>query len=95
MTVAALIVVPLLILAGVGAAWWVRQSRILPSRFRESVVVTTKDGVSFAGILFAADRSSLVVRKAEAVGAGENRTNLPLDGELILLLADVAYIQRL
>lgn len=70
------------------------RSRVLSSRFRERVVVTTKENASFAGILFSADCHALVLRQAEAVGAGENRTNLPLDGELILLLADVAYIQR-
>lgn len=70
------------------------RSRILSSRFRERVVVTTKENGSFAGVLYSADRHALVLRQAEAVGAGENLTNLPLDGELILLLADVAYIQR-
>jgi len=57
-------------------------------------VVTTKSGESFDGILYSADRSALVLRQAAAVGAGENKTDLPLDGELILLLADVAWLQR-
>lgn len=70
------------------------RSRVLSSRFRERVVVTTKSGESFDGILCSADDKALVLRQAEAVGAGENKTNLPLDGELILLLADVAWLQR-
>lgn len=70
------------------------RSRILSSRFRERVVVTTKAGESFDGILYSADRTALVLRQAAAVGAGENKTNLPLDGELIVLLADVAFLQR-
>lgn len=70
------------------------RSRILSSRFRERVVVTTKGGESFDGILYSADRTALVLRQAAAVGAGENKTNLPLDGELIVLLADVAFLQR-
>lgn len=71
-----------------------RRSRILTSRFREHVAVTLKSGDAFAGILYSADNKALVLRQAEAVGAGENKTNLPLDGELILLLADVAWLQR-
>lgn len=67
---------------------------MLSSRFRERVVVTTKSGDAFDGILYSADKSALVLRQAAAVGAGENKTNLPLDGELIVLLADVAWLQR-
>lgn len=66
----------------------------LASRMRERVVVTCKDGSSFVGLLFESDARSLVLRDASAVGAGENRTDLPLDGELVLLLADVSYLQR-
>lgn len=70
------------------------RSRVLSSRLRERVIVTTKTGDSFAGILFSHDSKALVIRETEALGAGERRTNLPLDGELIVLLADVAYIQK-
>lgn len=70
------------------------RSRVLTSRFRERVLVTTKGGATFDGILFSADKHALVLRHASAVGEGENKTDLPLDGELILLLADVAWLQR-
>lgn len=70
------------------------RSRVLTSRFRERVVVTTKSGESFDGILYSADDKALVLRQAAAVGAGENKADLPLDGELIVLLADVAFMQR-
>lgn len=70
------------------------RSRVLRSRFRERVLVTTHDGASFAGVLFEADDKALVLRDAEAVGAGENKANLPLDGEILVLMWDVAYIQR-
>lgn len=70
------------------------RSRILTSRFRERVIVSTKSGSSFAGILYSADSKALVLREASALGAGERRTDLPLDGELILLLPDVDYIQK-
>lgn len=67
---------------------------MLTSRFRERVLVTTKSGDTFDGVLYSADNAALVLRQAEAVGAGENKTNLPLDGEIIVLLADVDFIQR-
>lgn len=70
------------------------RSRILTSRFRERVIVTTKGGESFGGVLYSADDKALVLREANAIGAGEHSTDLPLDGELIVLLPDVAYIQR-
>lgn len=70
------------------------RSRVLRSRLRERFLVTTKDGAAFSGVLFSHDDKALVLRDAEAVGAGENKTNLPLDGEIIVLLSDVAYLQR-
>lgn len=69
-------------------------NRILKSRLRETFLVTTKDGAAFSGVLYATDDKVLVLRDTEAVGAGENKTNLPLDGEIIVLLPDVAYLQR-
>ena len=70
------------------------RSRVLSSRLRERFVVTTKSGDSFDGLLFSHDRTALVLRQAVALGAGENKTDLPLDGEIIVLLADVAFMQR-
>jgi small nuclear ribonucleoprotein (snRNP)-like protein len=70
------------------------RSRVLRSRLREQFLVTTKDGAAFSGILYTADEKALVLRNAEAIGAGENKTNLPLDGEIIVLLPDVAFLQR-
>ena len=70
------------------------RSRVLTSRFRERVLVTTKTGDSFGGILYSCDGKALVLRDAAAVGMGERKADLPLDGEIIVLLPDVAYIQR-
>jgi hypothetical protein len=56
--------------------------------------VTLKTGESFAGVLFSHDNKALVLRETQALGAGERSTDLPLDGELIVLLPDVAYIQK-
>lgn len=70
------------------------RSRVLSARLREHVVVTLKTGESFSGVLFSHDNKALVLRGTEALHAGENGGNLPIDGELIALLPDVAYIQR-
>lgn len=68
--------------------------RAVQDRICSRVVVTLKTGEAFAGVLFEADGGALVLRDSAAIGAGENRTDLPLDGELLVLLADVAFIQR-
>ena len=67
---------------------------VLRSRLREKVIVTTKDGASFSGVLYSADNKALVLRAAEALGAASDQTNVPMDGEVIVLLADVAFIQK-
>lgn len=70
------------------------RSRVISSRLRERVIVTTKGGPAFSGVLFSHDDKALVLRETQALGAGERSTDLPLDGELIVLLPDVAYIQK-
>ena len=70
------------------------RSRVLTSRFRERVLVTTKAGDTFDGVLYSGDDKLIVLKSASAVGAGENSTNLPLDGEILVYVADVSHIQR-
>lgn len=78
----------------IGAAYLTTRARVISSRIRDRVIVTCKSGDTFAGVLYSHDSKAIVLREAEALGAGENRANLPLDGELILLLPDVNFIQR-
>ena len=70
------------------------RSRVLKSRLRSQVFVTTHGGDTFSGVLWEADDKALVLRNAEAVKAGPDSSNLPLDGEVVLLMFDVAFIQR-
>lgn len=72
-----------------------RLPRPLKVRICSRVVVTLKTGESFGGVLFEADGGALVLRNTSALGAGEKSTDLPLDGELLILLPDVAFIQKL
>ena len=71
-----------------------RRSRVITSRLRERVIVTLKTGEAFAGVLFSHDGKALVLRETDALGAADDRSDVRLDGELIVLLPDVAYIQR-
>lgn len=68
-------------------------NRVLRNRIRQTVIVTLKPaagGGSFKGVLFDADREALVLRGAEVLGG---RDTAPVDGELVVLMADVQYLQ--
>lgn len=67
--------------------------KLIRSRLRHRVIVTLKTGDSFSGVLFDADSEALILREAEALGAGERRTNLVVDGEVLILRGDVSYVQ--
>jgi len=74
-------------------SWWSsRSSRVLADRYRDRVVVTLKSGDTFTGALWFSDLTAVVLRGASAV----DQSNRPvsIDGELILLLADISFIQR-
>lgn len=69
-------------------------SHVLRRRESHRLIVTLKTGESFDGVLWAHDKQAIVLRNASAAAMGENGSALPLDGELIVLLADVRYVQR-
>lgn len=71
-----------------------RRSRLLAERLCHRVIVTLKSGQSFEGVLFECDPQAWVLRDSSAIGVGENGTNLPVDGEIVLLTAEIAYAQR-
>ena len=74
------------------------RSRVLTSRYRERVLVACKSnghpGRVFDGVLYSADAQTLVLRAASVIGEGENGTPLPVDGEIIIFVADIDYLQR-
>lgn len=61
---------------------------------RDRVLVTLCSGEVFAGVLYEADDRSLVLRNSAAVGVAADRADVPVDGELLVLLTNVAFIQR-
>lgn len=63
---------------------------------RKAVIVTLKSGEAFRGVLFDADRDAIVLRNASVLdGNGTDRTPTPVDGELLVLRADLSYMQFL
>lgn len=52
-----------------------------------------KTGEAFSGVLYAADSEALILRDSEALGVGERRSNLVVDGEVLILRGDVSYVQ--
>lgn len=67
--------------------------RLLRQRLRRKVIVTLKSGDAFSGVLFEVDPESIVLRDVEAPGAGTRGATVPVDGELLILRCDVAYMQ--
>ena len=76
------------------AAFILYPRSLVRARTRSRVVVTLKSGASFEGVLFAADRGAWVLRDAHALGAGDHGANVPVDGELLVLVADIEYAQK-
>lgn len=65
---------------------------IIRQRIRKKVIVTTKSGAAFRGVLFACDSEALLLRNAEHE-MGEAGLMAPVDGEVLILRADVAFVQ--
>lgn len=73
---------------------WPSPTPVIESRMRERVIVTLKSGAAFAGVLWEADDRAWVLRNAVAVGAAGDESHLDVDGEVVVLAADIAFAQR-
>jgi small nuclear ribonucleoprotein (snRNP)-like protein len=71
-----------------------RPRSLVRSRLRSRVVVTLKSGASFEGVLAEVDARAWVLRSAQALGVGDHGANVPVDGEVLILVSDVEYAQR-
>lgn len=68
--------------------------RIIREHLRRRVIVTLKTGEAFGGVLFSADSEAIILRDAELLdGSSTDRQAQPVDGELIVLRPDLAYLQ--
>lgn len=95
MIAALVLLASLALLCSIGLPIALARRAVLAQRLRSRVIVTLKDGEAFDGVLFSADRTVWILRNAQAVGLGENGTNAPVDGEVLVLTADIAFAQKL
>jgi small nuclear ribonucleoprotein (snRNP)-like protein len=67
---------------------------ILKKCLRHRVIVTLKSGMAFGGILYEQDTEALVLKEASLLEAnGTDRVHTPADGAIVILRADVDYVQ--
>lgn len=64
---------------------------MLRNRLRSTVIVTSHTGATYRGALYDVDEQALVLRNVEHYTDG---SPIHVDGEVILLLVDIAVIQR-
>ena len=70
------------------------RSRILRQHERKAAIVTLKTGDWFRGILFDFDKDAFVLMEVSTVaGDGTDRKATPVDGKIVVLRQDVAYLQ--
>jgi small nuclear ribonucleoprotein (snRNP)-like protein len=72
-----------------GVERWKRESA-LQGRMRREVIVTLKTGESFSGVMFERDAVVMVLRNAVDL---QPNAPVPVDGELLVRWAEVAYVQ--
>lgn len=69
--------------------------RILRQHLRKAVLCSLKSGTAIRGIAFAADADCVVLRDCVIVEEGGDRVPIPVDGEIVVLRPDIAYLQFL
>jgi small nuclear ribonucleoprotein (snRNP)-like protein len=72
-----------------GVERWKREAA-LQGRMRREVIVTLKTGESFSGVMFERDAVVMVLRNAVDL---QPNAPVPVDGELLVRWAEVAYVQ--
>ena len=88
------LVIAIVVPAGSAGVLWYRSTHgLLATRAKRRVLVTLKTGEAFSGVLYASDRDCLVLRDATAIGFARDATNVPVEGEALILRGDVAYMQ--
>jgi len=65
---------------------------VLKQRLRATVIITLKGGSSFRGVLYDYDPDAVVLRNVTHLADGADSPT-PVDGELVVLIADVLFIQ--
>lgn len=65
------------------------------ARLKKRVIIKTKSGDGFRGIWWERDNEAIVLRDAEHIQPATDKQFVPADGEIVVLVAEVAYIQIL
>jgi small nuclear ribonucleoprotein (snRNP)-like protein len=86
------VVLAVLLFGAATLLWLEGRGGLLAGRLRRRVIVNLKDGQAFGGVLFDADRDVVILRNAESINGRDDR-NLPVDGEVVILRSDVAWLQ--
>ncbi len=68
------------------------RAHVLRDRVRYKAIVTTKAGSTFEGVLYDLDRDAVVLRNVVHLVQGADQPT-PVDGELLILAADVLFMQ--
>jgi len=95
MVLSLVLAVVLTVFTAAVVCWWLvvvrRPDRLVSGLYVRRLVVTTKAGEAFEGLLVGSDDRSVVLRQAVALGDDGGR--LPIDGELLIPRSEVAYMQ--
>jgi small nuclear ribonucleoprotein (snRNP)-like protein len=67
--------------------------RILRNRLRRQVLISTKSGATFRGVFFESDSQAVVLRAAAELDPRSDAKTIPADGEIVILVAEISYMQ--
>lgn len=68
---------------------------ILRDRLVRQVLVTLKTGDAFRGVFYQRDGEAIVLRNAELADPRSDKQFIAAGGEVVILVADIAYLQFL
>jgi hypothetical protein len=66
---------------------------VLNDRLRRRVILTMVSGESWSGTLAEVDARAWVLRDVTALGVGDAGSNVQADGELLVLVEQIAHCQ--
>lgn len=70
-----------------------REPSALSRREREQIVVTMKTGETFSGVLWEETEREIILRGAAGVSM-DRGNDIGIDGELLVFVSDIAYVQK-
>ena len=65
---------------------------MIGSRYRDTVIINTKDGDSIKGVFWGARGGTIRLRDATLL---QNGQTVPVDGEAIVFKSNVSFLQRI